>query len=164
MRDARTQSLFLREARAAARVNHSNVAQVVFLNHDPANPFYAMEFIAGESLRNWMQTRCPLPPLLAIGLAEQIARGLQAIHAESVVHRDLKPGNVMTVRAAAGRETGASESDPATWQAKIIDFGLNRGFKHCSPECVRQMRPSNAARQAVWTKKCTLVAGVAKYN
>ncbi len=126
--DAKTQALFLREARAAARVHHGNVANVVFLNQDPTNPFYAMEFIAGESLRDWLQTRCPLEPLLAIGLAEQIAAGLGAIHAESVVHRDLKPGNVMIVRAATGRGKGGSEIDPATWQVKIIDFGLARGF------------------------------------
>ena len=126
--DAKTQALFLREARAAARVHHGNVANVVFLNQDPANPFYAMEFIAGESLRDWLPTRCPLPPLLAIGLAEQIARGLEAIHAENVVHRDLKPGNVMIVRTPRGRENGASETDPAMWQVKIIDFGLARAF------------------------------------
>src|SRR5476651_1749103 len=78
----KTQALFLREARAAARVHQSNVANVVFLNQDPANPFYAMEFIAGESLREWLRPRLPLNPRLAIGLAQQIARGLQAIHAE----------------------------------------------------------------------------------
>ncbi len=126
--DAKARALFLREARAAARVNHSNVAHVVFLSQDPANAFYAMEFIAGESLREWLQTRCPLEPLLAIGLAEQIALGLGAIHAENVVHRDLKPGNVMIVRAASGRGKGGSEIDPTTWQVKIIDFGLARGF------------------------------------
>ena len=126
--DAKTQALFLREARAAARVHHGNVANVVFLSQDPANAFYAMEFIAGESLRDWLQTRSPLPPLLAIGLAEQIALGLEAIHAENVVHRDLKPGNVMILRTSRGREEGASDSDAATWLAKIIDFGLARAF------------------------------------
>ena len=126
--DAKTQALFLREARAAARVHHGNVANVVYLNQDPANPFYAMEFIAGESLRDWLPARGPLAPLLAIGLAQQIALGLEAIHAENVVHRDLKPGNVMIVRASRGREKGASETDAATWQVKIIDFGLARAF------------------------------------
>ncbi len=125
---AKTQALFLREARAAARVHQSNVANVVFLNPDPANPFYAMEFIAGESMRDWLRGRVPLNPLLAIGLAEQTALGLEAIHAEGVVHRDLKPGNIMIVRSVAGRETGASEMNAATWQVKIIDFGLAREF------------------------------------
>jgi TolB-like protein/tRNA A-37 threonylcarbamoyl transferase component Bud32/Tfp pilus assembly protein PilF len=125
---AKTQALFLREARAAARVHHSNVANVVFLNPDPANPFYAMEFVPGESMRDWLRGRVPLNPLLAIGLAEQIALGLEAIHAEGVIHRDLKPGNIMIVRSVAGRETGASEMNATTWQVKIIDFGLAREF------------------------------------
>ena len=125
---AKAKALFLREARAAARVNHSNVAHVVFLNQDPANPFYAMEFIAGESLRDWLRSRCPVEPLLAIGLAEQITLGLEAIHSENVVHRDLKPSNVMIIRTSRGREKSASEADPATWQVKIIDFGLARAF------------------------------------
>ena len=126
--NAKAQALFLREARAAARVHQSNVANVVYLHEDPANPFYAMEFIAGESLRDWLHTRLPLPPLLAIGLAEQVALGLEAIHAQNVVHRDLKPTNLMIVRTPRGLEKGAMEADPATWQLKIIDFGLARAF------------------------------------
>ncbi len=126
--DPKSYALFLREARAAARVHQSNVASVVFLSQEPANPFYAMEFIAGESLREWLRPRVPLPPLLALGLAEQMALGLEAIHAESVVHRDLKPGNIMILRSAAGRERDATEMDPANWQVKIIDFGLAREF------------------------------------
>src|SRR5260221_11546804 len=49
--DPKAQALFLREARAAARVHHANVASVVFLNDTPGNFFYAMEFVAGESLQ-----------------------------------------------------------------------------------------------------------------
>ncbi len=118
--DAKTQALFLREARAAARIHQSNVASVVYLHEDPSNPFYAMEFIAGESLRDWLHPRAPLEPLMAIGLALQIAHGLEAIHREQVIHRDLKPTNLMVVRADARRK----EDDPAAWQIKIIDFGL----------------------------------------
>ncbi len=128
MGDSKAQALFLREARAAARVHQSNVASVIYLNQDPANPFYAMEFIAGESLHDWLGPRRPLPLLLAIRLAEQIALGLEAIHAEQFVHRDLKPGNLMIVRTARGREPGASETNAETWQAKIIDFGLVRAL------------------------------------
>jgi serine/threonine protein kinase len=120
--DEKARALFLREARAAARVHHANVGSVVYLNQDPQNMFYAMEFIAGESLRDWMHSRVPLPPHLAIGLSLQIARGLEAIHREHVIHRDLKPTNLMIVRA----DKQKPESDPGAWLIKIIDFGLAR--------------------------------------
>jgi serine/threonine protein kinase len=122
VRDARAQALFLREARAAARVHQSNVANVVYLSENPTNLFYAMEFIEGEALRDWLRPRAPLQPLMAIGLALQIARGLEAIHDQKVIHRDLKPSNLMVLRADRDREP--SDSDPDAWQIKIIDFGL----------------------------------------
>ena len=131
--DRKAQALFLREARAAARVHQSNVASVIYLNQDPANPFYAMEFIAGESLQDWLGPRRPLRLLLALRLAEQMALGLEAIHAEQFVHRDLKPANLMIVRTARGRDPGASETNPETWQVKIIDFGLVRAFAASEP-------------------------------
>jgi eukaryotic-like serine/threonine-protein kinase len=120
--DAKARALFLREARAAARVHHANVGNVVFLNPDPENMFYAMEFIAGESLRDWLHSRVPLTPLMAVGLSLQIACGLEAIHREEVIHRDLKPTNLMIVRADKQKQ----ESDPVAWLVKIIDFGLAR--------------------------------------
>ncbi len=126
--DAKAQALFLREARAAARVRHPNVANVVFLNTTPGNCFYAMEFVAGESLADWLQKRGALPPALAIGFAIQIARGLGAIHEQQIVHRDLKPANLMIVRAGREISRAGSDSNPDLWQIKIIDFGLARGF------------------------------------
>jgi TolB-like protein/tRNA A-37 threonylcarbamoyl transferase component Bud32 len=126
--DARAQALFLREARAAARVHHSNVASVVHLNTTPGNVFYAMEFIAGESLADWLRIRGALPPAMAIGFATQIARGLGAIHEQHIVHRDLKPANLMIVAAGREKSRVGSDSNPGAWQIKIIDFGLARGF------------------------------------
>ena len=126
--DPKVQALFLREARAAARVRHPNVASVVFLNDVPGKFFYAMEFVAGESLADWLRTRGPMPPALAIGFAIQIARGLGAIHAQHIVHRDLKPANLMIVSADGEPVRAASDSSPDAWQIKIIDFGLARGF------------------------------------
>jgi serine/threonine protein kinase len=126
--DPKAQALFLREARAAARVRHPNVASVVFLNTTPGNIFYAMEFIAGESLADWLRTRGALPPAMAIGFATQIARGLGAIHEQNIVHRDLKPANLMIVAAGRDKSRVGSDSNPDAWQIKIIDFGLARAF------------------------------------
>ncbi len=126
--EAKAQALFLREARAATRVRHPNVASVVFLNDKPGNFFYAMEFIAGESLADWLRTRGAPPREMAIGFATQIARGLGAIHHQQIVHRDLKPANLMIVAAEAVKTHVGTDSDPDAWQIKIIDFGLARGF------------------------------------
>ncbi len=128
--DARAQALFLREARAAARVHHANVASVVFLSDTPGNFFYAMEFVAGVPLQDWLRRRGALPPDMALGFAAQIALGLAAIHGEQIVHRDLKPANLMIVEAKGmdARRPLPREADPDAWQIKIIDFGLARAF------------------------------------
>ncbi len=126
--DAKAQALFLREARAAARVRHPNVASVVFLNSTPGNFFYAMEFVSGESLLEWLRTRGVLPPMTAVGFATQIARGLGAIHEQHIVHRDLKPANLMILPASREKTRAGTDLNPDAWQIKIIDFGLARGF------------------------------------
>src|SRR5450432_1793055 len=131
--DAKTQALFLREARAAARVRHGNVASVLALNDTPGNFFYAMEFIAGESLADWLRTRGAMPPAMAIEFATQIARGLEAIHAQQIVHRDLKPSNLMIIPSGRGEPGTSTETNPDAWQVKIIDFGLARGFGGAGP-------------------------------
>ena len=125
MNDRGAHSLFLREARAAARVRHSNVASVLFLNDTPGNVFYAMEFVAGEPLSNWLKREGNVSPLAAITIARQLASGLAAIHAEGLVHRDLKPGNVLLLPGAApaGGVPLSSRNAP---RVKIIDFGVAR--------------------------------------
>ncbi len=120
------QNSFLREARAAARVHHSNVACVVFLNDTPGNFFYAMEFVEGQPMREWMRAHSSPPPLTVIAVAIQIARGLEAIHEHAIVHRDLKPTNLMMMRASRTGAGPLPELDPETWRVKIIDFGLAR--------------------------------------
>ncbi len=126
--DAKVQSLFLREARAAARVRHPNVASVLFLNDEPENLFYAMEFVAGKSLQDTLRERGQLPLRTALSIGAQIAHGLDAIHAEGIVHRDLKPANLMLFPAKS-RVRGEVLPDWRAWQARIIDFGLARAFE-----------------------------------
>ena len=78
--DTEVQRLFVREARAAARVSHSNVAAVSFLEDRAGTFFYAMEFVEGVSLHTYLRRQGPLPPARALAFAEQIALGLGAIH------------------------------------------------------------------------------------
>src|SRR5260370_1229660 len=104
---------FLREARAAASLRHSNVASVLHLGRTGSNYFYAMEFVAGETLENLIKRSGRLEVKLALEIATQVAAGLAAVHKQKLVHRDIKPSNIMVSLEEGGAVT-----------SKIIDLGL----------------------------------------
>jgi serine/threonine protein kinase len=104
---------FLREARAAASVRHPNVASVFHLGRTGKNYFYAMEFVEGKTLDNFIKRSGRLEVKLALEIVTQVAAGLAAVHKQNLVHRDIKPSNIMVCLEAGG--AGA---------AKIIDLGL----------------------------------------
>ena len=103
---------FIREARAAAAVSHPNVVAIHAVDEQAGVPFLVMEFVSGPSLRERINEKSKLAPLEVIRLGAQIAAGLAAAHAQGVVHRDIKPGNIM-LEANVDR-------------VKITDFGLAR--------------------------------------
>ena len=84
---------FLREARAAAR--HTNVASVFHLGRTGSSYFYAMEFVEGETLQNLIKRTGRLDVRLALEIATQVAGGLAAIDETKLVHRDIKPTNII---------------------------------------------------------------------
>jgi hypothetical protein len=86
---------FLREARAAAKLRHSNVASVFHLGRSAGNYFYAMEFVEGETLENLIKRSGWLDVKLALEIATQVAAGLAAMHGQNLVHRDIKPTNIL---------------------------------------------------------------------
>src|ERR1700733_2890850 len=104
---------FLREARAAASVRHPNVASVFHLGRTGQNYFYAMEFVAGETLASLIKRSGRLEVKLALEIAAQVAAGLIAVDKQMLVHRDIKPGNIMV-----------SLEDGGAVAAKLIDLGL----------------------------------------
>src|SRR5208282_5058382 len=114
---------FLREARAAARLRHSNVASVLHLGRTGSSYFYAMEFVEGETLENLIRRSGPLEAKLALEIATQVAAGLAAVHEQNLVHRDIKPTNIM-VRLK--EEQGVT--------AKIIDLGLAKTLDESASE------------------------------
>jgi serine/threonine protein kinase len=107
---------FVREARAAASVHHTNVATVFHLGESGGNYFYAMEFVDGETLATLIRRRGRLEIELALEIMMQTAAGLTAIHKQHLVHRDIKPSNIMLTW-----EEGRLEN------VKIIDLGLAKG-------------------------------------
>jgi Protein kinase domain len=108
---------FLREARAAASVRHPNVASVFHLGRTGGSYFYAMEFVEGETLEKLIKRSGRLEVKLALEIATQVAAGLAAVHEQSLVHRDIKPTNIMV-----------SLKEEASVTAKIIDLGLAKAL------------------------------------
>ena len=114
---------FLREARAAASVRHPNVASVFHLGRTGENYFYAMEFVEGETLENLIKRSGRLEVKLALEIATQVAAGLAAVHEQNLVHRDIKPTNIMVRLKEEGSVT-----------AKIIDLGLAKTLDESASE------------------------------
>jgi serine/threonine protein kinase len=114
---------FLREARAAAKVRHPNVASVFHLGRIGESYFYAMEFVEGETLKSLIKRSGRLEARLALEIATQVAAGLSAVHEQKLVHRDIKPTNIMVCLKDGGRIT-----------AKIIDLGLAKGVSEPASE------------------------------
>lgn len=102
----------LREARTAARLNHPNVVTIFDVVNDDGQPWIIMELVLARSLRDIVEEDGPLTPQQAAGVAVQVLEALSAAHALGIVHRDVKPGNVLI--QTDGR-------------AVLADFGIARG-------------------------------------
>ena len=94
-RDEELRRRFLREARLAARLAHPNVVRVFDVGEDDGRPFIAMEYVEGETLAELVARRGRLPAGEAATLGMQICAGLAAAHAAGLVHRDVKPQNLL---------------------------------------------------------------------
>ena len=113
----RVRERFLREARSAAALRHPNVAGVFQFGASPdANRcYYAMELVEGETLEARVRRDGPLKVELALEIAIQVTRALSAAAAQGLIHRDLKPGNIMLTRP---------DATMVEMEVKVIDFGL----------------------------------------
>lgn len=122
---------FDREARLASRLAHPNI--VTLFDHGPAPGggfYYAMEYVPGITLTQWVEAHGPLPPDRVIRLLRQITAAVAAMHGQHLLHRDIKPDNVMAY-AAHG------EAD----LIKLLDFGLIRDFgQDASRDLTRDVR------------------------
>ena len=112
----RFEERFLREASQAGQLQHPNVVTVHdFGRAEDGSCFIVMEHLGGHSLKRVFREG-PLPPERALHIFEQITRGLRHAHRHGLVHRDMKPGNVMLLKG-----------DDGTDYAKVLDFGLVKG-------------------------------------
>jgi serine/threonine-protein kinase len=104
---------FRREARAVAALSHPNIVTVIDRGDHDGRQFIVFEYVEGENLKRLIERRGPAPVATALELAMQIARGLSFAHQQGLVHRDVKPQNVLL--NGDGR-------------AKVTDFGIARSL------------------------------------
>lgn len=102
-RDEDLRRRFVREARLAARLSHPNVVRIFDVGEDGGRPFIAMEYVEGETLAELLARRGRLPPAEVARLGVQICAALAAAHAAGLVHRDVKPQNLLLGRDEALR-------------------------------------------------------------
>jgi serine/threonine protein kinase len=110
--------LFMAEVRAAGKLMHPNIATAHDANEIDGRHYLVMEYIDGPNLNQLVHERGPLPVGLACDIVRQVASGLQYAHEQGMVHRDIKPPNVLLQRAGTALSSG--------YLAKIVDFGLAR--------------------------------------
>ncbi len=111
-RDADFVRRFRAEATAAASIAHPNVVPIYFIGEDAGHHFFVMQYVDGESLAERLGRQGRFPMDEALQLVDQCLAGLQAAHARGLIHRDIKPGNILLER-----ESG---------RAMLVDFGLVR--------------------------------------
>ncbi|HUL65758.1 MAG TPA: protein kinase [Burkholderiaceae bacterium] len=103
---------FVREAKGAGTLSHPNIVTVFDVGEHDGRPYIAMEYVEGTTLAQWMEDKPRLPVIEALVIARQLAAALGFAHKKGIVHRDVKPGNVMLMRD--------------TQTVKVTDFGICR--------------------------------------
>ena len=147
---------FSREARSAARLDHPNIAQIYDSGRDDARSFIVMEYVDGPHLGQLLETEGRLPSQQAIEITTQVCSALGAAHAVGIVHRDIKPGNVLL---APNRRVKVTDFGIAQAQglAALTGTGTVLGTAH-------YLSPEQATSQGVTPASDVYATGVLLYQ
>ena len=108
---AEYEARFNQEAKAAGGLSHRNIVTIYDIGRSESIAYMAMEFLEGDELRDLLQARAPIALSRALDIGAQVAEGLQYAHEHQIIHRDIKPGNIMVLQDGL---------------VKITDFGIAR--------------------------------------
>ena len=159
--DSMARARFLREARAAAAVEHDHIVPIFQVGEDRGVPYLAMPLLKGESLAARLKATGPLPLFHAVRIAREVAEGLEAAHAVGLIHRDVKPSNIWL------------EGDLR--RVRILDFGLAQVVGPAKTESSRlldqdvvgtpaYMSPEQAGNEAIDGRSDLFSLGVVLYQ
>src|SRR3954447_3866934 len=146
---------FRREAQAAAGLTHPNIVGIFDRSEWEGTPYIAMELVDGRTLKELVSERGPLPPPVAVNFVEQVLRALGYAHRRGIVHRDVKPQNVII---------------DAEGTAKVADFGIARAANSEMTETgaivgtVQYLSPEQAQGRPVDSRSDLYSAGVVLYE
>jgi serine/threonine protein kinase len=148
---------FHQEARAAAKLDHENIARVFFCGEDQQLHFIAFEFVEGENLRTLLERRGRLPVAEGIHYMVQIAAGLDHAAARGVVHRDIKPSNVIVTPTGRAKlvDMGLARHLGTPAEGALTQSGVTLGtFDYISPEQALEPRDADV-RSDIYSLGCT---------
>jgi hypothetical protein len=148
---------FHQEARAAARLDHENIARVFFCGEDQKLHFIAFEFVEGENLRVLLERRGRLGVPEAVHYMLQVATGLAHAAARGVVHRDIKPSNIIISPSGRAKlvDMGLARSLEPRHDAGLTQSGVTLGtFDYISPEQALEPRDADV-RSDIYSLGCT---------
>lgn len=156
-RDIESVRRFHQEARSAARLDHENIARVFFCGEDQGLHFIAFEFVEGDNLRMIMDRRGRLPVDEAIHYMLQIAAGMAHAAARAVVHRDVKPSNIIITLSGRAKlvDMGLARSLGPHSEEDVTQSGVTLGtFDYISPEQALEPRDADC-RSDIYSLGCT---------
>src|SRR5207302_5530645 len=145
------------EARAAARLDHDNVARVYFCGEDQGLHFIAFEFVEGITLRQMIDRRGPLPAAECVRYMIQVAAGLTHAAERGVVHRDIKPSNILVTPDGRAKivDMGLARNLDPKAPNQLTESGVTLGtFDYISPEQATEPRSADV-RSDIYSLGCT---------
>ncbi|MEX0717944.1 MAG: protein kinase [Planctomycetaceae bacterium] len=149
---------FRNEARAAARLDHDNIAGVYYFGEDKGLQFIAFEFVTGTNIRDLIQRHGRLEPVEAVNYTLQIATALVHTAAAGVVHRDIKPSNIIVAPNGRAKlvDLGLARKQSEDSSADLTVAGTTLGtFDYISPEQAKDPRHVDV-RSDIYSLGCTL--------
>ncbi len=157
-RDDAAVQRFRNEARAAARLDHENIARVYFIGEEQGLHFIAFEFISGINLRELIRERTRIDPNEAINFVLQIASALRHTSTNGVVHRDIKPSNIIITPSGRAKlvDLGLARKESTESTPDLTLAGTTLGtFDYISPEQAKDPRNVDV-RSDIYSLGCTL--------